>query len=247
MEPVHVVTDKKNISELVLMPGDPLRAKYIAENFLDNDPNNPNGAPILVNEIRNMLGYTGTYKGVKVTVIGSGMGIPSMGIYSYELAEFYGAKKIIRIGSAGSLNENVHIKDLVVATEARSISTFAYAFSKDKSTTKYASPTLIEKFKNLAEKNVHFGPILTSDTFDVYSGIDHVLKDLNFTNPLAVEMETFGLYHIGEIKHVDVATILTVVDSKYEPDKIVSAEDRQTSLNDMIKLALEVLIADEKI
>lgn len=234
MEPVHVVANKNSISPLVLMPGDPLRAKYISEKFLIDS--------CLVNTVRNMLGYTGYYKGVKVTVIASGMGIPSMGIYAYELAHFYGVKKIIRIGSAGSLDKKVRIKDLVVATEAKSLSTFGTAFSEDDSDTKYASPDLIQKFKDLAGENVHFGPILTSDTFDVYCGIDHVLARLNFRNPLAIEMETFALYHIGKIENIETASILTVVDSKFEPENTVSAFDRERSLNDMITLALEVLI-----
>ena len=234
MEPIHIVTEKENVSPLVLMPGDPLRAKYIKEKFLSDAH--------LINTVRNMFGYTGYYKGVKVTVMASGMGIPSMGIYAYELAEFYGAKKIIRIGSAGSLSEYVKIKDLVVATEAKSLSTFGIACSNDSEDTKYASKSLIDSFKSLAGSNTHFGPILTSDTFDVYTGIDHVLARLNFRNPLAVEMETFALYHIGKIKNIEVASILTVVDSKFEPDNIVSVEDRERSLDDMIKLALEVLI-----
>ena len=234
MEPVHIITEKENISPLVLMPGDPLRAKYIAEKFLTD--------AVLINTVRNMLGYTGYYKGVRVTVIASGMGIPSMGIYAYELAEFYGVKKIIRVGSAGALSKEVKIKDLVVATETKSLSTFGIAFSNDNENTKYASSDLIDKLKSLAKDNVHFGPIITSDTFDVYCGIDHVLARLNFKNPLAVEMETFALYHIGKIKNVDVATILTVVDSKFEPDNTVSSLERERSLDDMINLALEVLI-----
>lgn len=234
MEPVHIITEKENISPLVLMPGDPLRAKYIKEKFLTDAH--------LINTVRNMFGYTGYYKGVRVTVMASGMGIPSMGIYAYELAEFYGVKKIIRIGSAGSLSKNVKIKDLVVATEAKSISTFGVAFSNSSEDTKYPSKDLIDKFKILASDNVHFGPILTSDTFDVYCGIDHVLARLSFKNPLAVEMETFALYHIGKVKNIETASILTVVDSKYEPNNIVSSIERERSLDDMIKLALEVLI-----
>ena len=236
MKPVHIVTEKENISDLVLMPGDPLRAKYIAEKYLENS--------VLINDVRNMLGFTGFYKGVRITVIGSGMGIPSMGIYSYELAKFYDVKKIIRIGSSGSLDKNVKIKDLVVATKAKSISTFAYSFSHEEIDEEISAPDLIKTIREVAEGNdhVHFGPILTSDTFDVYSGIDHVLEKLLFSDPLAVEMETFGLYHIGRITGTETATILTVVDSKFEPDVVVSSEDRETSLDDMIKLALEALI-----
>ncbi len=237
MEPVHIVTDKDNISELVLMPGDPLRAKYIAENFLSD--------AVLVNEVRNMLGYTGYYKGKRVTVIGSGMGIPSMGIYSYELAKFYGVKKIIRIGSAGSANENVLVRDLVVATSAKSLSTFALSFSGDESHEMMASPSLVEDIRAVVdsvESKVVFDDILTSDIFDVYSDIDRTMKLVNCTNPSAVEMEAFGLYHIAKITGIDAAAIVTIVDSKYTPDIVLTSEERETSLNDMITLALEAII-----
>lgn len=235
MEPIHIVTDKKNVGDLVLMPGDPLRAKYIAENFLED--------AVLINEVRNMLGYTGTYKGHTITVMSSGMGIPSIGIYAYELAHFYGVKKIIRIGSAGSLDSNVHIRDIVVAEQASSLSTFALAFSGDDAHTKYASPSLIQNIKSVPTSAlVHFGPILTSDTFDPYcGGIDRVLDKIGLSNPLASEMEAFGLYHIGDITGIEVATMLTIVDSKFENTNLTS-EERQTSLNDMIKLALEAII-----
>ncbi len=237
MEPVHIVTDKENVSPLVLMPGDPLRAKYIAENFLEN--------AVLINDVRNMLGYTGTYKGVRLTVIGSGMGIPSMGIYAYELVKFYGVKKIIRIGSAGTLDENIKVKDLVVATSAKSLSTFALSFSGEEKKEMMASANLIEKIresKDMSKHEVHFGKILTSDIFDVYSDISRTLKLLDFTNPAAVEMETFGLYHIGELTGIDTASIVTVVDSKYTPDIVLTSEERESSLNDMIRLALEAII-----
>lgn len=237
MKPIHIVTDKENISPLVLMPGDPLRAKYIAENFLENAK--------LVNEVRNMFGYTGTYKGHTVTVMASGMGCPSMGIYSYELAKFYDVKKIIRIGTAGSLNKNVHVKDLVVATDARSLSTFALSFSGDANDTQYGSEKLINDIKEAANiPNIYFGHILTSDIFDVYSDITPTLARLSFPDPDAVEMETFALYHIAKITGMEAASIVTVVDSKYEPDVEITPEERQTNLNDMIKIALDAIIKE---
>lgn len=234
MEPVHIVTERENIAPIVLMPGDPLRAKYIAEKYLTEAK--------LINTIRNMFGFTGFYKGIRVTVMASGMGCPSMGIYAYELIKFYGVKKIIRIGSCGSNSKDVKIKDLVVATSAKSISTFATSWSNDESEVKHATDSLIETFKSMSGPHVHFGPIITSDTFDVYTGLDNILNRLDDKESLATEMETFALYHLGNLYNIDVATILTVVDSKFESDGIVSAEDRQTSLDDMIKLALEVLI-----
>ena len=236
MNPVHIIAKEGSISPLVLMPGDPLRAKYIAENFLEN--------PVLINEVRNMLGYTGTYKGKEITVIASGMGCPSMGIYAYELAKFYGVKKIIRIGTSGSLNKNIHINDLVVGEDARSMSTFAYAFSKDETDIEYADKTLIDNIKSCSsdKTNIKFGHILTSDIFDVYSDITTTLEKLNFYDPDAVEMETFALYHIAKITNIKAASIVTVVDSKYEPDVIVTPEERQTNLNEMITLALDSII-----
>ena len=122
-EPIHIKTDKKeDIAELVIMPGDPLRAKYIAENFLENAR--------LVTSVRNMFGFTGTYKGVKVTVMGSGMGMPSMGIYSFELFHFYNVKRIIRIGTCGVVSPDVKIGELILADKAYSESTYAYAFNE---------------------------------------------------------------------------------------------------------------------
>ena len=239
MKPVHIVSDENSISPLVLMPGDPLRAKYIAETFLEDS--------FLINDVRNMLGFTGTYRGKRITVIGSGMGCPSMGIYAYELAHFYGVKKIIRIGSAGSLDRDVHIKDLVVATSSHSASTFAYSWNRDKTHVKTASASLIESFKKVDVNNkVHYGKIITSDTFDVYAPLDGIEREIDAEDAIAIEMETFALYHIGEIEEIETASILTVVDSVFEPENTIPAYERENSLNDMIKLALEVLI-DEKV
>ncbi len=237
MEPVHIVTEKDNISELVLMPGDPLRAKFIAENFLED--------AVLVNDVRNMLGYTGTYKGVRVTVIGSGMGIPSIGIYSYELAKFYGVKKIIRVGSAGAMREDVHVRDIVVADEARSVSSYALAYNGDASNTKYASKSLLEDIRASVPAGVtaHFGSVITSDVFDVYSGsIERSLEMLDYRDFLASEMEAFGLYFIGELTGIETATILTITNSEFTPLEDLSHSEREQTLKDMIILALEAII-----
>lgn len=237
MKPVHIVSREEDISELVLMPGDPLRAKYIAENFLENAK--------LVNDVRNMLGYTGSYKGVKITVIGSGMGIPSMGIYAYELASFYNVKRIIRIGSAGSLNEKVKVRDVVVATSAKSLSNFALSYDGDESHEKVAHENLVEAIKNSIPLGVrvHFGPVVTSDAFDVYSGGgERELERLEFTNPLASEMEAFGLFKIGEVTGIETACILTITNSKFTPLEDLTSFERESSLNDMITIALEAVI-----
>lgn len=237
MKPVHIVCDDADISELVLMPGDPLRAKYIAENFLEDAK--------LVNDVRNMLGYTGLYKGVKVTVIGSGMGIPSIGIYAYELAHFYNVKRIIRVGSAGSLDKNVEVRDVVVATSSKSLSNFALSYDGDESHEKMANEHLIENIKESIPDGVkaHFGPVVTSDAFDVYSeGGDAELERLEFPNPLASEMEAFGLYKIGEVTGIETACLLTITNSKFTPERDLSSDERENSLNDMITIALEAVI-----
>ncbi|HBA38143.1 MAG TPA: purine-nucleoside phosphorylase [Firmicutes bacterium] len=237
MKPVHIVADYDDISELVLMPGDPLRAKYIAENFLED--------AVLVNDVRNMLGYTGTYKGIKVSVIGSGMGIPSIGIYAYELAHFYGAKRIIRVGSAGALSKDVKVRDVVVATSSKSLSNFALSYDGDAEREKFASKNLIECIKNSIPEGVkvHFGRVVTSDAFDVYSGGgEEELKRLEFDDPLASEMEAFGLYKIGEVTGCEVACLLTITNSKFTPLEDLTSEEREKSLNDMITIALEAVI-----
>ncbi len=236
MEPIHIVTDKENISELVLMPGDPLRAKYIADNFLEESR--------LVNEVRNMLGFTGTYKGKKITVIGSGMGIPSMGIYAYELAHFYKVKKIIRIGSAGAMDESINVRDIVVATEAKSVSSYALAYANDESDTQYANESLLEDIKSVQKSSsvLHFGPVITGDVFDVYSGNEEwSLKKLGNPHVLASEMEAFGLYFIGKITGIKTAAIVTITNSKYKAKDDLTAEERQNSLDEMITLALEAI------
>jgi len=235
MKPVHIVCNKEDVSELVLMPGDPLRAKFIAENYLRDAK--------LINDIRNMFGYTGYYKNKKVTVIASGMGIPSMGIYAYELIRFYGVKTIIRIGTCGSLNEKVKIGDLIVPTRTTSFSTFAESFSQDKNKTFNASEKLVNSLLSVCDENVHTGGILTSDIFDVYSDITYTLNELNLKDALASEMECFALFHLAKREKIDAACILTCVDSKYEKN-IITPEERETKLNNMIEVALEAIIKD---
>ena len=238
MNPIHIVCQKDDIAPLVLLPGDPLRAKYIADNYLENAK--------LINSIRNMLGYTGTYKGKKITVIGSGMGMPSVGIYAYELYEFYNVKKIIRIGSAGALSEDVHVKDIILATSAYSDSNFRYIVMKSKSKRASSSNNLNQVIINTA-KNINIpikkGPIYTSEVFDLYIPIDHLLNKMSKNvNLLACEMEAFGLFTVADYLKKDAACLISISDSKFEKDCDLSAEERQTNLNKMIFLALESII-----
>ncbi len=237
MNATHILCPKENIAKIVLMPGDPLRAKYIAENFLEE--------PRLVNEIRNMLGYTGFYKGVKVTVLAHGMGCPSIGIYAYELYKFYDVEKIIRIGTCGALQKDIYVKDVILASNAYSISTFDVPIFKKHQDFYPASESLnaiiVETAKNTNTK-LHIGDIYTGDVFDVYFDVSSILESFK-KKFLAAEMEAFALFCLAKHLKKQAACLLTVVNSCYQEEEI-SAKDRESSLNDMIKLALESIIKD---
>ncbi len=238
MEPVHIVTEKENIAPIVLLPGDPLRAKYIAEKFLTDAK--------LVNEIRNMYAFTGYYKGVRVTVMGSGMGVSSVGIYAYELYNFYDVKKIIRIGSSGSLNKEAKILDVVLSTGAYSNSSFENTLIKREESFVESSSDLNETIKKTAKSmniNLKVGPTFTSDVFDVYVDISEIIDKCPMKDELmCVEMEGFGLMHIAKFCGREASMLATIVDSKYQPGVIVTPEERETSLDTMITLALESII-----
>jgi len=235
--PVHINAEIGSIAEIVLMPGDPLRAKYIAENFLENAKE--------VCNLRNMLGYTGTYKGVRVSVVGSGMGMPSMGIYSWELYHYFDVKKIIRIGTCGVVSPEVEVPELILATSAYSESNFAYTFDNYDKHIIYPSKDLnnliLEANKELNYK-LHIGDITTMDVFGPFIDFDRVLdrmpKELNV---IGEEMEAYALFHIANHFNREASCILTAVDSKYS-DVVLSGEARQNSLNEMITLALEAII-----
>ncbi len=237
--PIHINAEKGSIAEIVLMPGDPLRAKYIAENFLTEAKE--------VCNLRNMLGYTGFYKGVRVSVIGSGMGMPSMGIYSWELFYYFNVKKIIRIGTCGVVSEEVEVPELILATSAYSESNFAYTFDNyDKHITypsKDLNELIIKKSKELNYK-LHVGDITTMDVFGPYIDYDRVLNRIpKNLNVIGEEMEAFALFHIASHFKREASCILTAVDSKFS-DVVLSGEERQNSLNEMITLALEAIISE---
>ena len=234
---IHISEKKDSISDVVLMPGDPLRAKYIAKTFLTD--------VIQINEVRNMLGYTGYYKGKKVTVMGSGMGIPSIGIYSYELYHDYDVKKIIRIGTGGSLDKNVKVNDIVLANSSYSPSSFAYVWGKDVrniiNSSEELNNKIIKTSKKLKTKLVT-GTILTADVFTVYANIDHILKNVpTHINLLCNEMEAFGLFHVAELCGKEATALVSIVDSPFEKT-MLSTEDKEKKLNDMIILALESIL-----
>ena len=231
MAPPHIGAKKGDIAETILLPGDPLRAKYIAETFLQDI--------VQYNNVRGMLGFTGTYKGKKVSVQGTGMGVPSIGIYSHELIAEYGCKNLIRVGTAGSLQENVKIRDVVLAMSASTDS----AINKLRFNGADYAPTAnaellfkayeVGKAKGLSMKA---GNILTSDTF--YGDEPEAWKKWAKFRVLCVEMETAQLYTTAAKFGVNALTILTISDSLVTGEA-TSAEERQLTFNDMIEVALE--------
>lgn len=232
---IHCNAKKEDVAKTVLMPGDPLRAKYIAENFLENAR--------LVNTVRNMLAYTGTYQGKEVTVFSSGMGMPSMGIYSYELFKFYDVEKIIRIGSCGAYNNDLSLFNTILVDKSYTEANFAFSWNEKDCHIASASENLNAEIEKTAEKiNMPYikGNTLCNECFDGYledipAFINRFPKDLNI---IACEMEAFALFYMADYFKKDAACLLTVVDSYYKQQESTS-EEREKSLNDMIKLALE--------
>ena len=237
MATAHIEAKKEDIAKIVLMPGDPLRAKDIAENFLEDYK--------LVNEVRNMFGYTGTYKGKKVTVFASGMGVPSIGIYSYELFKFYDVEKIIRIGTCGSFNKDIKVLDVILSNGAYCKSYFDELLDGGNVDFIESNDILNRQIMNIAKRDnidLKYGKTITSDVFDLYCDDENKFRN-TFPNEdfLAVEMEAFGLFYIAKKLGREATALMTVVDSLYDK-KSISSEDRETSLNEMIKLALESII-----
>jgi phosphopentomutase len=227
----HISADKSTISKIVLMPGDPLRAKFIAENFLTDI--------FCFNKIRNMLGYTGTYKNKKISIMGSGMGIPSIAIYSHELFNFFGVQTIIRIGSAGSICEDLNLNDIVIATGASTDSNFAHQFSLSGTFSAIADFDLAQKaVKNAQKQKIKFktGNVLSSDCF--YKEDRATILAWQKMGVLCVEMETAALYTNAAVFKKQSLALLTISDSLITGESL-SPTKRQESFKDMIKVALE--------
>ena len=228
----HIGAKLGDIAKTVLMPGDPLRAKFIAENFLED--------AVQINTIRNMFGYTGTYKGKRVSVMSSGMGMPSMGIYSYELFNFYDVDNIIRIGTAGSVNENVHLRDVVIGLGASTDSNYASQYCLPGTFAPIASYELVSSAVEAAkEKNINVvvGNILSSDTF--YSADKTALDKWRSMGILAVEMEAAALYMNAAKAGKNALCLLTISDCPLIGEAL-SAEDRQLSFTEMMEIALKI-------
>ena len=231
----HNEAKKEDIAKIVLMPGDPLRAKYIAETFLKDVK--------LVNSVRNMFGYTGTYKGKEITVFASGMGMPSMGIYSYELYKFYGVDTIIRIGSCGAYTEELNLLDTILVDNSYTEGNYAFELTGEEKHIDSSNVEVNSIIENTAkELNIPYikGNTLCTDCFDYYvKDVNELIKrfpsDLNI---IGAEMEAFALFYNAHYLEKKASCLLSVVDSHYKHEEI-SAEERQTSLNSMIKLALE--------
>lgn len=234
--PIHIEANA-DIAEIVLMPGDPLRAKYIADKFLSDAK--------LVTNIRNMSGYTGEYKGKKVTVMASGMGMPSASIYVFELIHYFNVKKIIRIGSCGAVNEKAGIGDVILTKSVYSESNFAYTYSNYVGNLVDANERLNKEILHTADeqnKKVHFGITTTMDVFGPYIDFERVLSRIpDEYEILAEEMEAFGLIHVANEMGIEATTLMTVVDSKFS-NIVLTPEERETNLNDMITLALDSII-----
>lgn len=237
MSTPHNEANIGDIAKTVIMPGDPLRAKYIAEKFLDDYK--------LVNQVRGMYAFTGHYKGIEVTIMASGMGMPSMGIYSYELFKFYNVENIIRIGSCGAYKPDLKLFDIILSENVFSEGNFALTLNNDNCHIVNSSNLLNEKLEKSAhELNIDIvsGNTVCTDCFDVYmTNVNKFLSRIpeNF-NPVSAEMEAFALFYVAKLLNKNASCLMSVVDSKFIKD-VATTEQREKGLDDMILIALNSL------
>lgn len=229
---VHIGAKQGEIAETILLPGDPLRAKWIAKTFLEN--------PICFNEVRGMLGFTGVFNGKKVSVMGTGMGVPSISIYAHELINEFKVKNLIRVGSAGSYQENVKIRDIVLAMAASSnsgVNELRFGGADYAPTADFE--LFIKAVETAKKKNIPIkaGNVFTSDVF--YADDFESYKKWSKFGVLCVEMETAGLYTVAAKHNVNALSILTISDSLVTGEKTTSKE-RETTFKEMIEIALEL-------
>ena len=233
MSSLHIEAQKGDFAETVLMPGDPLRAKYIAEKFLDN--------PVCINQVRGMLGYTGSYKGRRVSVMGHGMGIPSCSIYVTELYKEYDVENIIRVGTCGAVRDDVKLRDVIVAMGASTDSKVNRLRFKDHDFSAIADWGLLKKVSDTADrlnKKIKIGNIFSADIF--YTPQPDMFSVMEKMGILAVEMEAAGIYGIAAEYGKKALTILTVSDHIKTGEK-TTASEREKTFDDMQILALESL------
>ncbi|WP_134685782.1 purine-nucleoside phosphorylase [Brevibacillus migulae] len=231
---VHIGAKENEIADKILLPGDPLRAKFIAENFLEN--------AVCYNEVRGMLGFTGTYKGERVSVQGTGMGIPSISIYVTELIQSYGVKNLIRVGTCGAFHEDIKVRDVIIAMTASTDSNVNKLRFNGIDYAPTANFDLLKKAHEIAvaeKMSVHVGNVFTSDTF--YTDDQSMTNLLGQYGTLAVEMETAALYTIAARYKAKALSILTVSDHLLTGE-LTSSEERQTTFNQMIRVALDTII-----
>ncbi|RXT06240.1 purine-nucleoside phosphorylase [Ammoniphilus sp. CFH 90114] len=232
---VHIGAKENEIAEAILLPGDPLRAKYIAENFLEN--------PVCYNEVRGMYGFTGTYKGQRVSVQGTGMGVPSISIYIHELMESYGVKKLIRVGTCGAIQPDVRVRDVILAMSASTDSGVNRLRFKGIDYAPTANFELLRRAYELGlEKglNLRVGSVFTSDSF--YNDEKDNLKRYTDHQILAIEMETSALYTLAAKFKAQALSVLTVSDHVLTGEE-TSAAERQSTFNQMVEVALDTAIS----
>ncbi len=234
----HIKAAKEDFAKTVLMPGDPLRAKFIAETFLTD--------PVLVNNVRGVQGHTGLWKGVPVTVMASGMGIPSIGIYTWELFNVFDVDNIIRIGSAGALQDDLKLRDVVAGQAACTNSNYVKSFGLGETATfaPIADFTLLMKAVEAAEERgvkLHVGNLLSSDTFYAAEGTGKN-DQWKRMGVLATEMEAAALYANAAYAHKRALCLCTISDHIYRPEDNLSAEDRQNSFTQMMEIALDTAV-----
>lgn len=232
MSTPHNQANKGDIAKTVLMPGDPLRAKFLAETYLED--------VVQFNATRNMFGYTGTYKGKRVSIMGSGMGQPSIGIYSWELYNFYDVDAIIRIGSCGALQENVHLRDIVIAQGSCTDSNYAHQFELPGTFSAISTYELLEKAVEEAKKKgvtYHVGNVMASDLF--YHADKGAAQKWASMGCLGTEMESYALFCNAAYAHKKALTLLTVSDSLVTSEE-TTAEEREKTFTAMMEIALEI-------
>ncbi len=234
---IDLIDPVLGFGKTVLMPGDPMRSKYIAENFLDR--------PVLVNNVRGVNGYTGYYKGVKVSVMASGMGMPSMGIYSYELYKYFGVQNIMRIGSAGAISENAKLRDIVAGMGACTNSDFAKQYNLNGTVAPICDFSMLEIVKRFSDNQgvtLHIGNLYSSDTFYDDSFPSSNWKKIGC---LAVEMEAAALYCTAMRLGMRALSVCTISDILYPPYDALSADEREKTFTQMMILSLESAVAFE--